>query len=72
MSRTATKAVTSRGKREAKAARPALPGSQEREAWQIQIRPEFRREVRKLAIDRDVSAYDILDEAVSAYLRNQA
>jgi hypothetical protein len=44
----------------------------EREKWGAMIRSDLLLELRKLALDRRVSPYVVLDEAVSAYLRDQS
>jgi hypothetical protein len=43
-----------------------------RVVWQSQIRPDFLLHIRTLALHRNVSPYDVLDDALAAYLRDQA
>ncbi|MPR09744.1 hypothetical protein [Microvirga tunisiensis] len=43
-----------------------------RVVWQTQIRPDFLLQVRTLALHRNVSPYDVLDDALTAYLRDHA
>jgi len=54
------------------AGRPPLEQNRDREKWGVQMQPELILNVRKLALDRRCSPYDILEEAVSAYFRNLA
>lgn len=43
-----------------------------RVVWQSQIRPDFLLHIRTLALHRNVSPYDVLDDALAAYLRDHA
>jgi hypothetical protein len=54
-----------------KTGRPPLEQNQEREKWQVQMRPDLIKNVRILAITEDRSPFDVIEDAVSAYLRDQ-
>jgi hypothetical protein len=43
-----------------------------RVVWQSQIRPDFLLQIRTLALHRNVSPYDVLDDALAVYLRDHA
>jgi hypothetical protein len=52
---------------------PQTPtGGIEREKWGAMIRSDLLLELRKLALDRRVSPYAVLDDAVEAYLQKTA
>ncbi len=51
--------------------RPPLVQNQDREGWQIQMRPDLILNLRKLALERRCSPYDVLGEAVEYFLRDQ-
>jgi len=44
----------------------------ERVLWQAQVRPDFLLQIRTLALHRDVSPYDVLEDALGAYLRDNS
>jgi hypothetical protein len=44
----------------------------ERQRWGTEINPALLLGLRKLALERNVSPYDVLEDAVSAYLRDQS
>ncbi|QRM32764.1 hypothetical protein [Microvirga sp. VF16] len=56
-----------------KMGRPPRPKpDQKREKWGIQMRTDFVLGVRRIALDRRVSPFDVLEEAVGAYLQNRS
>lgn len=55
-----------------KLSRPPLEHSLERERWDVQMRPDLVKELRLLGITRDCSPYDVLEDAVAAYLRDHS
>jgi hypothetical protein len=75
MSRTLVKArSTAQAKSATKAKRPGRPrvDDVERERWGAMIRPNLLLGLRKLALDRGVSPYAVLDDAVEALLKKAA
>ncbi|EIM30291.1 hypothetical protein [Microvirga lotononidis] len=56
-----------------KMGRPPRPKPDEkREKWGVQLRTDFILGVRRIALDRRVSPFDVLEEAVGAYLQNRS
>jgi hypothetical protein len=70
MSRTSARGAKST----AQAKRPGRPPADdvERERWGAMIRPDLLLGLRKLALDRGVSPYAVLDDAVEALLNKVA
>jgi hypothetical protein len=70
MSRTSAREAKST----AQAKRPGRPpiDDVERERWGAMIRPDLLLGLRKLALDRRVSPYALLDDAVEALLKKEA
>ncbi|QRM32765.1 hypothetical protein [Microvirga sp. VF16] len=70
MSRTSARGA----KPTAKAKRPGRPPLDDvkRERWGAMIRPDLLLGLRKLALDRGVSPYVLLDDAVEALLKKAA
>jgi len=56
-----------------KMGRPPRPKpDQKREKWGVQMRTDFILGVRRIALDRRMSPFDVLEEAVGAYLQNSS
>lgn len=56
-----------------KMGRPPRPKpDQKREKWGVQMRTDFVLGVRRIALDRRISPFDVLEEAVGAYLQTRS
>jgi hypothetical protein len=54
---------------DAKTGRKAAP-QKERVRWETLVRPDLLLQTRTLALQRSISPYDVLEDALSAYVRD--
>jgi outer membrane biosynthesis protein TonB len=64
--------ATSRPSRQPAKSKAKAGDKPERQRWGTEISPALLLGLRKLALERNVSPYDVLEDAVSAYLRDQS
>jgi hypothetical protein len=64
--------ATSRPSRQPAKSKASAGDKPERQRWGTEINPALLLGLRKLALERGASPYDVLEDAVSAYLRDQS